>query len=77
MIYRYPELSWTEIQGKTRTIENGSRVRHLNQMTTHDDDVGKFSEFDAALISSCEKRKRILHLQRDGIENEARRTLSC
>ena len=49
---------------ETRTVNNGSRVRHLNQMTTHDDDVGKFCKFDAALISSCKKRKQILHLQR-------------
>ena len=79
---------------ETRTVNNGSRVRHLNQMTTHDDDVGKFCKLDAASnfksrkeeadsapaaasISSCEKRKRILHLQHDGIEYDARRTSSC
>ena len=74
------QISGIELDRKsmeTRTVNNGSRVRHLNQMTTHDDDVGKFCKFDAASISSCEKRKRILHLQHDGIEYNARRTSSC
>ena len=46
-----------------------------------DDDArwrcGEVCKFDAALISSCEKRKQILHLQRDGIEYEVQKTSSC
>ena len=77
MNYKYPELSWTGNQGKTRTVDNGSRVQHLNQMTTHDDNVGKFWKFVVALISICKKRKQILNLLRDGNEYEAQRTSSC
>ena len=42
---------------ETRTVNNGSRVQHLHQMTTHDDDVGKFCKFDAASIFKLRKEE--------------------